>query len=519
MKITLISTSPEPREYGLRTISSVLKNGGYEVKIIFMKLGEDYYKLYNKKELRQLKNLCKNNELIGIGCMALTYPKALQIMKYLKKELDIPIILGGPQVTLNPEQCIKECNIVCIGEGEGAMLDVANAIKNKKPLNKIKNIWTRENNQIMRNEVRDLVDNLDKLPYPDFDIINHHILDKGKIRRFKKEDLNNEIVLITSRGCPYGCAYCSNGKFNEIYKNHRKKIVRSHSIDYIIRFIKLMKDEFNLKHIGINDDSFTLRSLKEIKDFSKRYKNDIGIPYKCTTDAKTITEDNIKELINSGCNHITLGIQGSERVNKEVYKRYIDNRDIIRTAKRLYKYKDKCVVSYDLIINNPYEENEDILNVFKLIKELPKPFRLQCNTLEFFAGSKLYERAVNDRIIKSIKDTRIDVDHFDRGKPILKSRKNIYLNTLISLTRGIVTDQKYGSIDVNILNKLLQDKYIKFFDDKNKLTLIFPYSLLAFDFIKYKIFKRIYNKSPYKFKKWFTNKLIRNKILITKDVI
>ena len=93
MKITLISTSQIPKEQGLRTISSVLKKEGYEVKLIFMKLEEDYYKLYNKKELEQLKKLCKKDELIGISCVAFSYPKAIQVTKYLKKHLKF--FLGG----------------------------------------------------------------------------------------------------------------------------------------------------------------------------------------------------------------------------------------------------------------------------------------------------------------------------------------------------------------------------------------------------------------------------------------
>jgi len=519
MKITLITTGSVPYALGLRVLSSVLKKAGHEVKFICMKSGENYYNLYTKKELSQLKELCKKDGLIGLDCFSSTYLKTKQVIAYLNKELKVPIIFGGIHATLSPESCINDCDIVCVGEGEEAIVEVANAIENKKPLDNIKNIWIKKDGKIIKNEVRDLIDDLDKLPFPDFDIKNHYILDKGKIRAFEEEDFKGVLPFMSGRGCPYGCAYCSNGKFNEIYKCHRKRIVRNHSVDYSIKFLRSVKDKFKVEYVKLVDDTFTFRDIKEIKDFCNNYKKYIGIRYTCIADARTITEEKVKELVDSGCFQIAVGVQGSERVNKEVYHRYIDDKTVLKAAKILNKYKDKLSVNYDVIVTNPYEGPEDILEVFKMLKKLPKPFRLSTHNLVFFIGSQLYERRVSEGSIKNIKDTAIDLDYYDRGQHILRKGKNIYLYTILSLTRGVVTDDKYGSLKVSLLDKLLQDKYVKRFNDKNKIVFIFPYLLIAFDFLKYKIAGRIYDKMPFKFREWYINRAYGKKIFLNDTYI
>ena len=118
MKVTLISTSTYPSDQGIRTISSVLKKEKHKVKIIFMTLSEDYSINYTKDELVQLLKLCKDSQLIGINSFASTSHRAERIISFLKKHLNIPIVYGGVHATISPQDCIKHCDIVCVGEGE-----------------------------------------------------------------------------------------------------------------------------------------------------------------------------------------------------------------------------------------------------------------------------------------------------------------------------------------------------------------------------------------------------------------
>ena len=183
MNITLISTATYPSDQGIRTISSILKKANHQVKIIFLAFTEDYTKFYPQQVLNQIKALSKNSDLIGINSFASTAPRAIQVIKSLK-QLNIPIVWGGIHATISPEQCINHCDIVCVGEAEETIIDLTNAIQKNQPINKIPNLWVKQNSKLHKNPVRSLIDNLDSLPPVDYDIQDHYILEKNKIIKF-----------------------------------------------------------------------------------------------------------------------------------------------------------------------------------------------------------------------------------------------------------------------------------------------------------------------------------------------
>src|SRR3989344_436306 len=430
-KITLISTCTYPSDQGIRTLSSVLKKAGYDVKIVFMALSEDYSRNYTQSELNQLKNLCKNSLFMGINAFASTAERAERIINYLKKHFNIPIIYGGVHPTISPDDCIKHNNVICVGEAEETILDFAKAIETNKPIEKIKNLWIKKDNKIIKNPIRNLIDNLDKLPFLDFDIGNHFILDKGRIRKFQEYDLGGCIFFLTGRGCPYACDYCSNSLFNKLYEGKRKQILRWHSPEYIIKGILYLKNKFSsLKYFDIRDDTFSFRNIEDIKKFCFLYKEKVKMRFKCLGDPKTITEEKIKLLVDAGCSDIIIGIQGSERTNKEIYHRIQTDEQVLRAAKIINKFKALAVM-YDVITCNPYDKPEDIISLIRLLQKLPKPYYLSVNNLVFFPGSQLYNKAKQDGLIKSKEDAAYQLNYWDRAKHIKLKNKNIYLNLII----------------------------------------------------------------------------------------
>ncbi|MFZ5955048.1 MAG: B12-binding domain-containing radical SAM protein [Nanoarchaeota archaeon] len=504
MKITLISTSTYPSDQGIRTISSVLKKAGYDVKIIFMTLSENYSRNYTNEELKQLENFCKQSELIGINSFASTSKRADRIIKFLKK-LNIPIVYGGVHVTISPESCINDNDILCIGEGEQAIVELANAIKNKKDYSKIKNLWIKKNDRIIKNEIRNLVEDLDSLPMPDYDIEDHFILENHAIRRFEEKDLGGEIFFLTGRGCPYGCHYCSNSLFNELYKGKRRSILRWHSPEYIINGILELKKRFpTLGYFDIRDDTFSLRPIEDIKKFCKLYKEKVKMRFKCLGDPKTITEEKINLLIDAGCTDIIIGIQGSELTNKEIYHRNQLDEDVIRAAQILNKYSNKLTVMYDVITCNPYEKPIHIISLIKLLQKLPVPYFLSVNNLVFFPGSKLYQRAREDGSIKTEKDSAYHLNYWDRKAHILLKRKNIYLNLILNLMRGSVTEKRFGMLPRPLLLYLTREDVIRRNLNNQFPSMVVLEAVGFYDSIREKIMKPFYRQVlPLSFKIWY----------------
>jgi len=504
MKITLISTSTYPSDQGIRTISSVLKKAGHEVKIAFMTLSEDYSRNYTKSELNQLLKICKGSKLIGINSFASTSKRATRIISFLNQKLDVPIVYGGVHATISPKDAIKSSDIICVGEGEGTILDIANAIEKDKPLDKIKNLWIKKDNEIIKNEVRNLVDDLDSLPFPDYDIQDHFILEGGKLRKFLEYDLGGLIFFLTGRGCPYGCDYCSNGLFNQLYEGKRKKILRWHSPEYIIKGILFFKKRFpSLGYFDIRDDTFSLRPLEDIKKFCDLYKEKVKMRFKCLGDPKTITDEKVKLLVDAGCTDIIIGIQGSERVNQEIYHRNQKDEYVLRTAKILNKYKEKLAVMYDVITCNPYEKSEDIINLIRLIQKIPKPFYLSVNNLVFFTGSKLYERAKREGVIKTEKDSAIQLNYWDRSSHILLKKKNKYLVLILNLMRGVATESRFGLMPNSLLNYLLEPARVRKNLKNETPTLVALKFVKLMDVFRERVAKPFYRSLPLKFRIWY----------------
>jgi anaerobic magnesium-protoporphyrin IX monomethyl ester cyclase len=503
MEITLISTCTYPSDQGIRTISGVLKNAGHKVNLVFMTLSEDYSINYTKSELSQLSRLCKNSQLIGINSFASTAHRANRIIQSLKS-LNIPIIYGGVHATISPQDAIKHSDLICIGEGEQAILDVVKALEKNKSLDKIKNLWIKKKDKIIKNPVRNIIDNIDSLPFPDYKIETHYILENHKIRKFTEYDLGGQIFFLTGRGCPYGCDYCSNSLFNELYKGKCKRILRWHSPEYIIKGILFLKNKFpSLSYFDIRDDTFSLRPIEQIKEFCKLYKEKVNMRFKCLGDPKTITDEKIKLLIDAGCTDIIIGIQGAERTNREIYHRAQSDAGAIKASKILAKYKDKLAVMYDVITCNPYEKPEDIISLIHLLQKLEKPYFLSVNNLVFFPGTKLYTRAKSDGIIKTERDAAYQLNYWDRKAHMLLKPQNMYFVLILNLMRGVVTEKRAGILSHKRINKLLHPQKVKKnLQDQSNTRFILNF-IGVYDYIREHILKPSYRKLPLNFRVWY----------------
>ncbi|MFC1667750.1 B12-binding domain-containing radical SAM protein, partial [Candidatus Omnitrophota bacterium] len=151
----------------IRSIAATLRNSGYRVFEIYFKNWINNSLVWPKKdELDNLITILRNTktDLIGISLRASAYLKvAVLITEHIKRFLKVPIIWGGLHPTLVPEECIEFADMVCRGEGEYPMLELADSILKQKSINSIPNLWVKEENDIKKNEIRPLVQNLDRL--------------------------------------------------------------------------------------------------------------------------------------------------------------------------------------------------------------------------------------------------------------------------------------------------------------------------------------------------------------------
>jgi len=483
MKITLISTDNDVTCHGIRAISSYLKMRGYKTNILFLPYGEDISRNYNTKVIKQVYNFVEGSDVIGFSTMSFTAFRVYKLAKALRK-LKKPLVIGGLHATIAPDECLKYFDFVCIGEGEEAFLDFLKKFENKESLEGIKNFCLKKSGKIIRNELRPLLENIDFIP--DYDTENHFILENDKLVKFKEKHLEGRFLVHTSRGCPHSCTYCCNNLLTKLYSGKGKQ-VRKRSVDSFIKELRILKNKFpNVNHVWFTDDSFFVRNIDEAKEFWKKYKK-ININFECYASPLTLNEEKLKMFMDAGLDSVSIGIQtGCERLNQDLYKRYMPNEKILEASKLFHKYKKKIKVYYHFIISNPYEANKELLESINLIKKLKPPFEIATFNLAFFKGTELYNKAVDDRMIKKDEDTAVHLHLHDlMGHLRIKKLPNAYLNSIIYWMSGRCTRNRYGFVPKILLPFLTNKRTIKLFDKFKFLTYTMNISLFSIKSLYY----------------------------------
>ncbi|OGW18227.1 MAG: hypothetical protein A3G93_15140 [Nitrospinae bacterium RIFCSPLOWO2_12_FULL_45_22] len=470
MKITLISIDNTIISHGMRSISSYLKSKGHSTQLVFMPTEETNFKNYPKSVLKDLFSLVKDSDLIGISSMAFSYQRGIQIIKYIKQYIAKPIIWGGVHATICPEDCLKYADMVCLGEGEEAVLELVEKMSSSKDYLDTQNFWFRTNGKVIRNSLRPLTGNLDNYPFADYDLDTQIILKNERFFEGKEYFRNNpdqiytgSILIITARGCPYSCAFCANRFLNDLYKNEGK-IIRKRNLSLVLKEIIELKDKFPFaRQLWISDDSFFLRDMEELEMFVEEYRDKIDMPFQCNVHPGDVQEDKLELLLKAKLNRIIMGIQtGSESFNRNVYKRLQSTEVVIKATSILNKYHGEMDLPfYQFIISNPYETDNDLIETIQLIRKIPKPFFLEIFNLVFFPGTELYNRALKDKIIQGIKDSGSNLDYYDDLRHLFLKRHNLYLNTLIYCMRGYAVDNIIGIIPTNFIDFLVQKRKSK----------------------------------------------------------
>jgi radical SAM superfamily enzyme YgiQ (UPF0313 family) len=392
MKIVLISTDDSEKGLGVKVLSSYLISQGHDTAVVIMPTTQKNYKNFYWNDL---KKICKNAGLIGVSCMSHGVNKAIEIQEELKKDISAPIIVGGIHACLDPVSLIKSFVLICHGEGEDLIVELANRLHNNQRYRDIPGLWVKEGGSVIKNQSKPLKHNLNDYPLPDYDLSRQFILENNRLVPMKciLSHLALESFVITgSRGCNQQCAYCCNQKISDNFPWRAK--VRHYSIDYFINHFKeVCKFYPTVKSFWIGDDNFFDKELGYIKEFCARYKNEVNKPFLILINPHTFNEDKLKFLIAAGMQRVIMGIQsGSERVNREIYNRNFPISNIIEVAHRLHKYSN-LEICYDFIIMNPFEEEEDLIDTIQLIKGLPPPFSIFNNKLAFYPGSALFMKA------------------------------------------------------------------------------------------------------------------------------
>ena len=363
---------------GIGYLSSFLKNKGHDVSIIDANLKG----LAKNKLMTLLADI--NPQIVGVSFTTMGRFEAFELIKLVKKTLPKAItIAGGPHASLTSDDILThlpELDIVVRGEGEETINEVVEKLEGNSDLSGIAGISYRKDNNIINNPPRELIKDLNTLPFPEqkLDEYNFKMLVPGKgILRFGS--------ILASRGCPYNCYFCS-------LKVLWSRKVRKRSPENIIDELVFLKDRYKIGGFAALDDTFTLdkKWVEEICDLMEKKR--LNLSFTCHIRVDSVDYNLLKRLKQAGCYEVSYGAEsGSQRILDEV----------ICKGTKVEQIKDVRIWCQELgirnfesfIISHPTETKEDLEKTWELFLESPFKDGVTVNFLRIYPGTEVEEKA------------------------------------------------------------------------------------------------------------------------------
>ena len=361
-KIVLVNPSIE--EYkemkvipeGLCLVAAVIleKFKNFEVKII------DAQSLDYSFEETIKKILDYNPDYLGIGATILSIFSADKIAMRIKNELDIPIILGGAQITLLPNEVMKKFKSFdygVVGEGERTIVELLDALeKKKKNLSSIKGIIYNSGKKINLTKPREVIEDLDEIPMPAWNLLEKiDIYSKSISRSWRFPAFS----FLSSRGCPGQCIFCP-----KLYGPR----IRAYSAERLIQVVKYLQKEYKIKHIDFYDDNFVVFRDRLKKFCQYIIENKLDLTWTCLSRVNHINKDVLKLMKQAGCKKLEFGIESGNQKILDFEKKDI-SLEQVRKAVNLAHNQGIETAGF-FILGHPLETKETLNQTINFAKNL-----------------------------------------------------------------------------------------------------------------------------------------------------
>jgi radical SAM superfamily enzyme YgiQ (UPF0313 family) len=340
---------------GLLYIASYLReNGpeGLEVQVLDTIL-EDL----NYQEIEDFI-LKESPDVVATQTLTFTLVDSLEVVRLAKKvNPQIITVLGGRHCDIYPEETIRfeYVDYLIQGEGEIAFTELIKNLNNERNLKKIAGLFLKTKDGVIGNS-RELIENLDRLPFPARELTNYHKY------RFLLAKNSVFTTLVTSRGCPFTCTFCDEGR----------KRFRPVSTSRVVDEIVACKRNLGIETFFIFDSTFTV-SRQRVLDFcDELVKRKADVMFDIRSRINLIDDEILNKLKKAGCLRIQYGVEsGNNTILKNIHKNItVDQVKRVVDKTRDYGFEILC----DFMIGLPGEKEKEIMDTINLSLNLPIDF-------------------------------------------------------------------------------------------------------------------------------------------------
>ncbi len=397
---------------GLGYIASYLRKHSVSVELVdctFMSQEEATEKVRRSKP-----------RIIGIQSMFSMKTKSIEMANQLRKNCEL-LVAGGSLPTSNPEDYLSDFDVVAIGEGEETMLEIVQEFEGKGDLSKVRGIVYEDpkTSKIVKTPSRPFIKGLDTIPFPSRDLFD----DQSYKDYYRKSFGYTTTSLITSRGCPFRCDFCS----RPVFGNDLRSRTAGNIADEVEEVRALGYDR-----IWFADDCFTLNRRRLLAFCDELVNRNIRIGWECLSRVDTIDREVVQRMKRAGCIRLFFGIEsGNDSVLKIMRKEITVKQaaDAVRTTKNA-----GVQVGAFFILGYPGEDQKTVLDTVKFASSLPLDYL--SFTLPYpIPGTPLYDRLKDQMLVEEWeepKSFRLVKHKLLFGSPISEAKLKF------AITKGMV---------------------------------------------------------------------------------
>jgi anaerobic magnesium-protoporphyrin IX monomethyl ester cyclase len=365
---------------GISTIASSLQKAGHYVNLLDC--------TFLKKEQALENALAVKTEVTGIYCMATMMKEALWFADQLRSSNRL-LIAGGPLPTCDPLPFLISFDIVVKGEGEQTIVEILQAFKDRSSFDPIPGIVYRKETFTDNSKKESLIStpdrpfekNLDILPFPARELLPN----KSYIRHGKKKSGYSITTVMSTRGCPYQCEFCSNVVFGGSYRERSPQNV----VDEIEEAL-----EFGYDRISFADDVFTLNRERVMRICDEIKHRNLHFAWECLGRVDSMDYETAKTMKDAGCARIYFGIESGSDVILQIMKKNISAEQARKAVEVIHQAGIQ--VGAFFILFYPGDTDDTVLETLHFIDSLPLDY-LGLTMPYPLPGTALYDR-VKDRI-------------------------------------------------------------------------------------------------------------------------
>jgi len=372
---------------GLGFLAGVLIRAGYSVEIL------DNY-VYGKTDYELLEDVKSiRPDLIGITVSVATTPTVSSIVSALKEE-NIPLVIGGPQITVDPIGTLKRVNaeIGVVGEGENTLLELCQFLTEKgnlslDSLKQIEGLVLKDNRngEFFLTPNRSFIKNLDGLPFIPLSLFPHRNYQKNT-PELKASPLG---WMSTSRGCPWNCSFCSN-----ILVWGRQ--YRCMGPNRVVDEMQYLADEFGVRAIIFREDNFVVNRERVKKICSLIIERKLQIEWMCESRVDTVDEELLSLMKEAGCGGIYFGIESGTQKVLDFLRKGITLEQTERALNLCKKTGIKSIAS--IILGIPTQTLDENYESIRFVKKLD-PDIVYFNPFTGLPGTELYDYIIKHNLI------------------------------------------------------------------------------------------------------------------------